>query len=91
MSFVLILQSSQLKFVKGLGFFGVGVGGGGWVGSWAVLVPWVWGGRVGSTRGHGVSGPGAGEAADGVAFAVLWLFTSSLSHYLFNSGGGLIK
>lgn len=49
-----------------------------------MLVPQVWG-------GHGVRGKEAGEAADGVAFAVLWLFTSSLSHYLFNSGGGLIK
>lgn len=36
-------------------------------------------------------GQGAGEAADGVTFAGLWLFTSSSSHYLFNSGGGLMK
>lgn len=39
----------------------------------------------------GSEGQGAAEDADGVAFAVLWLFTLSLSHYLFNSGGGLIK
>ena len=90
MSFVLILQSLELKLVKGFFFF-LRVGGG-WVG-WklAVLMYQVWGGQVSGTWGHGVSRPGAGEAADGVAFAVLWLFTSSLSHYLFNSGGGLIK
>lgn len=66
------------------------------------FIPWGWGVRELGSAGSGVAGSvasgamgsegqGPGEAADGVAFAVLWLFTSSLSHYLFNSGGGLIK